>query len=125
MVNNSIYEQFKELSNKRMSDTQQGYHVLPIEGKQHKLGVSSEGYPMFFIKTKRSQTAPRNILLNILKVEYSVPCKFKDDSDQVMDNLYTIITLQSEDDALYYDFIDIVILMLHRLEDVPSTSVVS
>lgn len=115
MVKNSIYEQFKELSNKRMSDTQQGYHVLPIEGTQHKLGVSSEGYPMFFIKTKRSQSAPKKILLNILKVVYSVPCKFKDDSDQEIDNLYTIITLQSEDNALYYDFIDIVILMLHRL----------
>ena len=121
MVKNSIYEQFKELNNKRISDTQQGYNVLPIEGTQHKLGVSSEGYPMFFIKTKRSQTAPRNILLNILKVEYSVPCKFRDDSDQEIDDLYTIITLQSEDDSLYYDFIDIVILMLHRLEDEPST----
>lgn len=86
----------------------------------HKVGVSGEGYPKFFICTNDTASSTKNTTLEILSVEYNLSCTFVDDNDSETPHLYTVITLRSLDMTLQSEFIDIVLMMLQRLPEMPS-----
>lgn len=96
------------------------FTVIPLEGTMHKVGVSAEGYPKFFVFTNDTASSTKNTTLEILSVEYNLSCTFVDENRTKTPHNYTVITLRSLDETLQSEFIDIVLLMLQRLPEIPS-----
>lgn len=121
--NNTLYLHFQALQNQT---TEEGrFTVITIEGLSHKLGVSHEGFPKFFVQTNSFASSAQNILREILSVEYNVSCKLIDDAGHSEDDTFCIITLRSLHVPLQSYFIEIFTMMLHKLQPIPSNSELS
>lgn len=96
------------------------FAVIPLDEMRHKVGVSAEGYPKFFVCTNDTTTSSMNTTLEILSVEYGLSCTFVDENRTETIYNYTVITLRSLDETLQSEFVDIVFLMLQRLPELPS-----
>ncbi|MGM9789907.1 MAG: PD-(D/E)XK motif protein [Candidatus Cryptobacteroides sp.] len=96
------------------------FAVVPIDDLPHKLGVSMEGFPMFFVRINTSASTVQNIIREILSVEYNVSCKLIEENGDSQDDTFCIITLRSLDSPLQSYFIEIFTMMLHKLQPVPS-----
>lgn len=118
MQNKELYEQFKALAKNQTNEKK--YVVIPILGTNHKLGISKEGYPKFFVCTNDTASTTPNTTLDILSVEYNLSCTFVDDNDTQTPYHYTVITLRSIDCILQETFFDIVIMMFGRIAEIPS-----
>lgn len=95
------------------------YHVVSLPGKLHKLGVSEEGYPKFFVVTSDNNLM-QNLNAEILSVEYNVLCNIIDEETVSDDQYFTIITLRSDNEQLHKMFIDVFLMMLNSLPAKPS-----
>lgn len=122
MNNNQIFEQFRELANTEVGIGEVAAISLP--DMLHKLGISAEGFPKFFVCTNDSVSSAHNTSLEILTVEYNLPCTFVDDGVNEPHH-YTVITLRSLDQTLQMEFIDIAMMMFGRLEPMPSKREIS
>ena len=118
MQRRELFDQIKALR-KGQSEGRE-FTVVPLGNMLHKVGVSVEGYPMFFICTNDTASSTKNTTLEILSVEYNLSCTFVDDNATETPRFYTVITLRSLDETLQSEFIDIVLLMLQRLPSLPS-----
>lgn len=118
MQRRELFEQLKALREGQSEGIE--FTVIPLEGMLHKVGVSVEGYPKFFICTNDTASSTKNTTLEILSVEYNLSCTFVDDNDSETHHFYTVITLRSLDMTLQSEFIDIVLMMLQRLPEMPS-----
>lgn len=123
MQNKELYTQFKKM---QTTDCEEGkYVVVPILKTQHKLSVTKESYPMFFLATTDNASYIANTVLNILSVEYNLSCTFVDDDNSSTDTQYTTITLRSNEDVLLETFFDLMLLMIERLPSIPSKKAIS
>ena len=120
---NALYARFQALRNQAADDGR--FSVVSIDELPHKLGVSQEGFPMFFVRTNSSASSVQNIVREILSVEYNVSCKLIDDNGNSQDDTFCIITLRSLDAPLHSYFIEIFTMMLHRLQPIPSNRALS
>ena len=118
MKNKELYKRFMALAKNTTEDKK--YEIIPILGTNHKLGVSKEGYPKFFVCTNGTASSTPNTTLDILSVEYNLSCTLVDDNDTKELCQYTVITLRSVEQTLQEDFFDIVIMMLGRITSIPS-----
>jgi len=118
MQNKDIFEKFQTLA--KSNQATNGFEVIPIADTNHKLGVSKEGYPKFFVCTNDTTSSTPNTTLDILSVEYNLSCTFVDDDNTHIAHHYTVITLRSVDRTLQEDFFDIAMMMLSRLAPIPS-----
>lgn len=118
MQNKNLYEQFKELAKTPTED--KNFAVIPILNTHHKLGISKEGYPKFFVSTNDTASSTPNTTLDILSIEYDLSCTFVDENDTKTVHHYTVITLRSVVRTLQEDFFDIVIMMFGRMSEIPS-----
>lgn len=96
------------------------YNVLSIERMKHKVGMSSEGYPKVFVVTKRSKTAIHNLNAELITAEYNIQCSLVDDNGEETNTIFSIITLRSTDEYLRKIFLDVFIMMLYSLPEVPT-----
>lgn len=113
-----LYEKFKNLcENPHIGD---GYDVINIDDTYHKLGISQEKYPIFFISTDDTPSPMRDLSLENLDVRYCLSCRLISDTGETEENRYSMITLRSHDAALHMQFIDIVLLIIRKLAPVPS-----
>lgn len=118
MQNKELYEKFKTIA-KNTTGTKD-FAVIPISDTHHKLGISKEGYPKFFVCTNDTASTTPNTTLDILSVEYNLSCTFVDDNDTQTPHHYTVITLRSVDSTLQEVFFDIVVMMFGRMSEIPS-----
>ena len=118
MQNKELFDQFKTLAKNTVED--KNFLVIPILDTNHKLGISKEGYPKFFVYTNDTASSTPNITLDILSVEYNLSCTFIDENDTKTPHHYTIITLRSTDQMLQEVFFDIVMMMFGRMSNIPS-----
>ena len=118
MQNKELYEKFKTIA-KNTTGTKD-FAVISISDTHHKLGISKEGYPKFFVCTNDTASTTPNTTLDILSVEYNLSCTFVDDNDTQTPHHYTVITLRSVDSTLQDVFFDIVIMMFGRMSEIPS-----
>ena len=118
MHNRELFIQFKALQTDNQQNGQ--FAVLSIPETRHKLGVSKEGYPKFFLYTNDTTAQITNTMLNILSVEYNLSCTFVDDNNSETNHSYTIVTLRSVETILQEDFVDLMLLVIARLPEVPS-----
>ena len=115
---NTLFSRFQSLRNQANEDG--WFTVIAIEDLPHKLGVTQEGFPMFFVRTNSSVSFVQNIIREILSVEYNVSCKLIDDDGNEQEDTFSIITLRSLDSPLQSYFVEIFTMMLHKLQPIPS-----
>lgn len=115
METRSIFNQFKELSRSDESRV----NVIDIPSLPHKLGMTSEGFPVFFIVTNTTPFNAQNIEREMLSVQYDMPCTLISDDDE-QNNAYSIITLRASEVSLQSYFIEIFLMMLGKIPAIPS-----
>ncbi len=115
---NTLYSSFKELENQVAEKGR--FTVIAIDGLAHKLGISQEGFPKFFVRTNSFASSIQNIIREILSIEYNVSCKLIDDAGHTEDDTFCIITLRSLDAPLQVYFVEIFTMMLLKLQPIPS-----
>lgn len=115
---NALFSRFQALRNQAAEDGR--FTVVAIDDLPHKLGVSQESFPMFFVRTNSLASSVQNIVREILSVEYNVSCKLIDDNGNSQDDTFCIITLRSLDTPLQSYFVEIFTMMLHKLQPIPS-----
>ncbi len=114
----TLFSRFQSLRNQTKENGR--FTVIALEGLPHKLGITQEGFPMFFVRTSPSASSVQNIIREILSVEYNVSCKLIDDSGKMQEDTFSIITLRSLDAPLQSYFLEIFTLMLHKIQPSPS-----
>ncbi len=115
---NTLFSRFQALSNQATEDGR--FTVIAIENLPHKLGVTKEGFPMFFVRTNSSASSVQNIIREILSVEYNASCRLIQDDGTEQEGTFSLITLRSLDAPLQSYFVDIFTMMLHKLQQIPS-----
>ena len=118
MQNNTIYNQFKSLE--KGEENSNEFKVISLPNSNHKLGISPEGFPKFFVCTNDTASEFDNITLELLWVVYNQQCTLKESNDSSQSNVFSIITLRSTEDALQAYFIEIFCLMLAKLPKLPT-----
>ena len=114
----NIYKLFSKLR-QYGSSKKDKYFVTDIPGlKNHKLGISTEGSPMFFILSKEINLIYLPIELGI-SVQFGLNCKLTDGKKQMIGN-YTIITLKSYNEDLLSYFLDIIYVVIKGLPSIPT-----
>jgi hypothetical protein len=117
-----IIDIFKNLKNKDYKHNDDK-HILvePIPKTCHKLGISIEGYPKFFIYTSDTSGISRTKILQLISVEYNLPCHLVDDETSTNDeHNYTVLTLRNDNEVLQNEFLDVVTMLLHRMSSIPT-----
>lgn len=118
MNHTELYSKFKTLT--ACSVESLAYNVFSISDTQHKLGVSNEGYPKFFVKTSIEKPMVPSTILELLTVEYNLQCTVVEEDSIKQEDIFSIITLQSPEEKLQKYFIEIVLMMLENLPAIPT-----
>ena len=113
-----LYSHFKSL--KANDIDSQAFNVVAITETLHKLGISQEGYPKFFIKTSTEKPIVPNTVLELLSIEYNLHCTVVEEDGNRQEELFSIITLQSSEEKLQKYFVEIVLLMIENLKEMPT-----
>lgn len=113
-----IFKEFSALESLESNDNT--YNVISIPTMLHKIGVSNENFPIFFISTNESFDNPPNIIRELLSVEYNVKCTIKEFNREILFNNFSIITLRTSDKQLQLYFIEIFLMLLTKMSQQPS-----
>jgi hypothetical protein len=84
----------------------------------HKIGISSEGYPLFFVKCD-NQTKSIDINLELISVVFSQECSIKE-NEKNSNEIYTVVILKTINTDLQQYFTDVFSIILQQLEPIPS-----
>lgn len=96
------------------------YNVISLSSMSHKLGVSKEHFPIFFVATANTVDNAPNMIRELLSVEYDVECTIKEIDGKTQLNNFAIITLRTNDENLQSYFIEIFLMMLSKMSTQPS-----
>ncbi len=113
-----LYEEFRSLEN--IATNKNTYNVISLLSMPHKLGMSKEHFPKFFVSTNDTHISTPNTIRELLSGEYDVECSVKEENNQESTGNYAIITLRTLDTNLQYYFIEIFFMMLGQLDKSPS-----
>ncbi len=122
MMNNEIspsgFEIFQSLK-MRESSSKEYFSVESVpSSKYHKIGVSNEGFPLFFVSCDNSNRAI-DINLELISVLFSKDCSIKEGS-LLTNNKYTIVLLKTVNQDLQRYFTDVFSIILNKLKEIPS-----
>lgn len=112
-----LKQEFKNLEQHTAGDS--SYKVVSLAGYEHKVGKSSEGYPIFFIRVQDATSSVTDILREFLSVRYNQFCRVENEDGRVEDN-YAIIMLHSLEWTLQSSFLDIVYLTIQNMRPIPT-----
>lgn len=118
MEYNPIFVQFKSLV--KGPKDQDSFDVISLPNMPHKLGISSEGFPKFFVSTNNLVSSAQNVVREMLSVEYDLSCSIVENEEVIQNSRFSIITLRSLEISLQAYFIDIFTLMLQKISYKPS-----
>lgn len=113
----SVFKEFQAL--KATSIETDGFRVttLPLI-KYHKMGISANGQPMFFIACHdAAKTKMLNTNLEFISVQFNCMCQLLSDTHEQTEGIYTIISLKIDSIDLQEYFLDIVYLLIKKLAD--------
>lgn len=117
-IENSGYKVFLNLQNREQSN--QGY--ISVESVpfsiQHKIGISNEGFPLFFVKCN-NEAKSIDINLELISVLFSQECNIKAKENNSND-IYTIVLLKTLNNDLQQYFTDVFSIILQQLKPIPS-----
>ncbi len=84
--------------------------------KKHKIGISSEGYPMFFIECT-NKLHSSDINLEFISILFCRTCRLYESNSKQVDSTYTIISLKTGNGDFQQYFIEIVCIVLKQLPE--------
>lgn len=117
-IENSGYKVFLNLQNREHSD--QGY--ISVESVpfsiHHKIGISNEGFPLFFVKCN-NEAKSIDINLELISVLFSQECNIKEKENNSND-IYTIVLLKTLNNDLQQYFTDVFSIILQQLKPIPT-----
>lgn len=117
-MENSGYKVFLELL-RRDSSSKEYVSVESVPfSNHHKIGISSEGYPIFFVKCD-GLTKAININLELISVFFSQECSIKENENNTTE-IYTIVLLKTYNSDLQQYFTDVFSIILQQIESIPS-----
>ncbi len=115
----SVYKIFLDLQKKGSTNNDLfSAESLPF-AKKHKIGISPKGHPMFFIECSNTEHL-FDINLEFISVLFNRTCRLSEGKSIKLDNIYTIISLKTEDSDLQEYFIEVVCIVLEQLPQNPS-----
>lgn len=117
-----LIQKFLDLKTRPLADN--GFNAVAIsDDTSHRLGISPEGYPIFFIDCS-TRDRVSDINLKLFKVLFNRQCTISDtNSDISLDGVFSIIQLNSLNPDFQKYFLEVVYLLLLRLESKPSVRV--
>lgn len=120
--NINLLEKFREL--KARPHTKSGFNAVVIsKTSPHRLGITSEGYPIFFIACSSSERVS-DINLRLFKVLFNRRCTISDTTTESdIQGTFSIIQLSSQNPDFQKYFLEVVFLLLCRLEDKPTVNI--
>jgi hypothetical protein len=88
--------------------------------KNHKLGISQNGQPMFFIKCDENTKAKSlDTNLEFISVQFNRQCQLINKKGETEEDTYTIISLKSDSDYLQEYFLKIVFVLIKNISEKP------
>lgn len=88
--------------------------------KNHKLGISRNGQPMFFIKCDVNTKAKSlDTNLEFISVLYNRKCQLINKKGKIQEDIYTVISLKSDSDYLQEYFLKIVFVLIKNISEKP------
>jgi hypothetical protein len=117
-MENSGYEVFFELQQK--DNVKQDYisvESVPFS-EHHKIGISTEGYPLFFVKCD-NYSKSININLELLSVLFSQECNIIEKTHS-SNKIFTIIILKTLNIDFQKYFINVFSIILQQIEPIPT-----
>ncbi|GAE86431.1 PD-(D/E)XK motif protein [Bacteroides reticulotermitis] len=115
----SIYKTFARLQQKESVRKDVFLAATLPFTKKHKIGISSEGYPMFFIECTNTLHFS-DINLEFISILFSRTCRLSESDSKQTENIYTIILLKTGNSDFQQYFIEIVCVVLEQLPESPS-----
>ena len=116
-MNNDVNLIFRELLSRNKSiENCFTAQELPFSDT-HKIGVSEQGTPVFFIQSSITGIAT-NFNLDLISVFFNQQCSLKLEK-KTIENTYTIIALKTDNTDLINYFIDVICIVLKRIGDDP------
>jgi len=115
---NSGYKVFLNLQLRKHSD--QGYvsvETVPFSA-HHKIGISNEGFPLFFVKCNK-ESKSIDINLELISILFSQECNIKEKENNSND-IYTIVLLKTLNNDLQQYFTDVFSIILQQIEPIPA-----
>lgn len=112
----NIVQIFKRLHTKRAS-IKDAYLVASLPGiRQHKLGISEFGKPMFFIQCEPpASTNLMDVKLESITVAFNRNCKLYTNKTQYKSGTYSIVSLETDSIELQGYFLEAVYLVVKSL----------
>lgn len=86
----------------------------------HKIGVSNEGLPLFFITTKDTDNNAMDINLKLIQVEFQKDCELITNEGDITKGVYTIVSLKSTSKDMTKYFVNTVYYLINQLNLNPS-----
>ena len=117
-MENSGYKVFLELFRKDSSSKDYvSVESVPFS-EHHKIGVSSEGHPIFFVKCD-GLTKSIDINLELMSVLFTQECSIKENGNSSI-QIYTIVLLKTFNTDLQQYFTDVFSIILQQIEPIPT-----
>ena len=86
----------------------------------HKIGVSKDGLPFFFIATKDTSNNAMDINLKLIQVAFQKNCELITKEGDKSDGVYTIVSLKSDSEDIVKYFVNTVHYLINQLALNPS-----
>lgn len=116
----SVFNIFQKLR-EEISSKNNGFTIasLPLV-KNHKIGVSADGLPLFFIKCDDSVTV-KNLDYNLefISVQFNRECQLLSNNKQVAKGFYTVVSLKTDSVDLQEYFLEVVYFVIKKLSSSP------
>lgn len=117
----TIFNIFQALKKESLGKTE-GFNIASLPSiKHHKIGVSSNGQPMFFIKCDDSERVSfLDSNLELIAVQFNRSCQLLTNKQKIEEGIYTIIYLKTDSIDLQEYFLEIVFLIIKKLNPTPT-----
>lgn len=117
VMKDSIFQIFSKLQQQPSKTDFYSVASLPFS-KKHKIGISAEGYPLFFISC--NDVNPMiDVNLEKISVQFYRSCKLYENNYQT-ENIYSIVSLKTINIDFQKYFIEIVALVIEKLSEEPT-----
>jgi Putative PD-(D/E)XK family member, (DUF4420) len=117
----SIFNIFQTLKAESLGGVE-GFNIASLPTmRHHKIGVSGNGQPMFFIRCDNSEKASfLDSNLELIAVQFDRECQLLTNKQKMEEGIYTIIYLKTDSIDLQEYFLEIIFLIIKKLNSIPT-----
>jgi hypothetical protein len=112
----SIFKIFQNLKNEPLNETD-GFNIANLPNiKNHKIGLSKDGLPLFFIKCQNENNEKAmDYNLEYILIQFNQKCQLLSNDVKIADGVYTKIALKTDSIDLQEYFLNILYFFLLKL----------